>query len=200
MIEEDIVKIFIGISKYNSYLEKLNKKHRVVAAKQEAGLTDLEMVVIHSYTDVLSDEVNKYLRDGKHRPQYTKEQLDTYANVLSRAIKKLPIKDGESRVRRDVWLDPNLLEAFKKNINKKIKFEAFTSSTQHDHKVVDGKVNCRMEIKSLSGRDISIFSFYDRKEKEVLFDMDTVFVIKCVKVDPIQQMITVVILDEGMEE
>lgn len=201
MNEEDIIKIFIGIQKYSTYLQNLKKKQKIVEAQNEAGLTDLEMVVIHSYTDVFFDEINKYLREGKFRKQYTKVQLDNYSTVLSRAISKLPIKAGEIRLRRDVWFSPEMIENLKKNINKKIRFNAFTSTTQHKHTVMDGKnLNCRMEIKSASGRDISVFSFYGRKELEVLFDMDTEFMVKSVDIDPIKNTVTVVFLDESVEE
>ncbi|WP_224963842.1 ADP-ribosyltransferase [Acinetobacter guillouiae] len=201
MNEDDLVKIFIGITRYSTYLQNLKKKQKVLEAQNDAGLTDLEMVVIHSYTDVFFDEINKYLREGKFRSPYTQEQLDNYSNVLSRAIKKLPIKDGEVRLRRDIWLSPEMIESLRNNIDKKIKFSAFTSTTQHKHSVMESrKLNCRMEIKSASGRDISVFSFYSRVEQEVLFDMDTIFVVKSVDIDPFKNTVTVVILDENVEE
>lgn len=60
--------------------------------------------------------------------------------------------------------------------------------------------NCRMELQSLSGRDISAFSFYGRKEQEVIFDVNTKFVIKSVEVDEVKKTVTVILLDEILEE
>jgi hypothetical protein len=157
------------------------------------------MVAIHAYTDIYYDEVNKYLRQESFKSKYSSEQFQAFANLLSKALAKFPPTMG--RMRRDVWFSDDMLDQFKARIGKKIKFSAFTSSTQLTRKVMEGNsFNCRMELQSLSGRDISAFSFYGRKEQEVIFDVNTKFVIKSVEVDEVKKTVTVILLDEILEE
>ena len=199
MDEEDLVKLFLEESRIERYLQKLKKNAAVVQKQQELGLTDLEMVAIHAYTDIYYDEVNKYLRGISFQSKYSNEQFQAFANLLSKALLKFPPTMG--CMRRDVWFSKEILDQFKAGIGKKIKFSAFTSSTQLSRKVMEGNaVNCRMELQSLSGRDISAFSFYGRKEQEVIFDVNTKFVIKSVKVDEVKKSVTVILLDEIIEE
>mgnify|MGYP003608534970 CR=1 FL=1 len=199
MDEEDLVKLFLEESRIERYLQKLKKNAAVVQKQQELGLTDLEMVAIHAYTDIYYDEVNKYLRGISFQSKYSNEQFQAFANLLSKALLKFPPTMG--CMRRDVWFSKEILDQFKAGIGKKIKFSAFTSSTQLSRKVMEGNAfNCRMELQSLSGRDISAFSFYGRKEQEVIFDVNTKFVIKSVKVDEVKKSVTVILLDEIIEE
>lgn len=199
MNEEDLVKLFLEESRIERYLQQLKKKAVVVQKQEELGLTDLEMVAIHAYTDIYYDEVNKYLRQESFKSKYSSEQFQAFANLLSKALAKFPPTMG--RMRRDVWFSDDMLDQFKAGIGKKIKFSAFTSSTQLTRKVMEGNsFNCRMELQSLSGRDISAFSFYGRKEQEVIFDVNTKFVIKSVEVDEVKKTVTVILLDEILEE
>ncbi len=199
MDEEDLVKLFLEESRIERYLQKLKKNAAVVQKQQELGLTDLEMVAIHAYTDIYYDEVNKYLRGISFQSKYSNEQFQAFANLLSKALLKFPTTMG--CMGRDVWFSKEILDQFKAGIGKKIKFSAFTSSTQLSRKVMEGNAfNCRMELQSLSGRDISAFSFYGRKEQEVIFDVNTKFVIKSVKVDEVKKSVTVILLDEIIEE
>lgn len=199
MDEEDLVKLFLEESRIERYLQKLKKNAAVVQKQQELGLTDLEMVAIHAYTDIYYDEVNKYLRGISFQSKYSNEQFQAFANLLSKALLKFPPTMG--CMRRDVWFSKEILDQFKAGIGKKIKFSAFTSSTQLSRKVMEGNAfNCRMELQSLSGRNISAFSFYGRKEQEVIFDVNTKFVIKSVKVDEVKKSVTVILLDEIIEE
>lgn len=198
MNEEDLVKLFLEESRIERYLQRLKKKAAVVQKQEELGLTDLEMVVIHAYTDIYYDEVNKYLRGKSFQSKYNTDQFQAFANILSKALSKFPPTKG--CMRRDVWFPKDVLDQFEAGIGKKIKFSAFTSTTQLTRKVMDGNsFNCRMELQSLSGKNISAFSFYGRKEEEVIFDVNTKFVIKSVKVDEVKKTVTVILLDEISE-
>ncbi|PTV44542.1 hypothetical protein DBL02_12715 [Acinetobacter oleivorans] len=199
MGEEELVLLFLGQSRIELYLTRLKKKAATVDKQMELDLTDLEIAVICAYTDIYYDEVNKYLRGESFKSKHTNEQFQAFTNLLSRALSKFPTVMG--RMRRDVWFSQETLNRFRAGIGKTIKFSAFTSSTKLSRKVMEGKgYNCRMDLNSLSGRDISAFSYYGREEQEVIFDVDTKFVIKSVEVDELKKTVTVILLDEIIEE
>lgn len=119
MNEEDLVKLFLEESRIERYLQQLKKKAVVVQKQEELGLTDLEMVAIHAYTDIYYDEVNKYLRQESFKSKYSSEQFQAFANLLSKALAKFPPTMG--RMRRDVWFSDDMLDQFKAGIGKKIR-------------------------------------------------------------------------------
>lgn len=196
--QEEFLIDFLGGAKFHAYLKILKLNQKCCMEQSNYGLTDAEIVALRAYTDNSYYELNQVLRRNLSKFDNEKiEKLKEFGNVISSGLAKIPTTSGI--MRRDINLSQEMLSLFSSRIGKRVQFTAFTSSCNTLRKVMDGKFNCRMELISRAGKSVANFSEYGKKENEVLFNKDTVFVIKSVRQDSKQNGVTVIELEEATE-
>ena len=170
-MEESKLKLILGSAVYNQARQAL------AVRKIDSPLTEAEQVVLYAWTldtgnDALFRKINNSLRTGEGI-----DELEPMIALMSSALDKLPNYEG--KVYRAIKRG-DFSGKFPKFDNNHVPFnyvmyKGFTGTSKNIEGTLRG--NIRLNIKSLTGKDISAFSRIPA-QKEILFLPDSVFYIE----------------------
>ena len=170
-MEESKLKLILGSAVYNQARQAL------AVRKIDSPLTEAEQVALYAWTldtgnDALFRKINNSLRTGEGI-----DELEPMIALMSSALDKLPNYEG--KVYRAIKRG-DFSGKFPKFDNNHVPFnyvmyKGFTGTSKNIEGTLRG--NIRLNIKSLTGKDISAFSRIPA-QKEILFLPDSVFYIE----------------------
>lgn len=166
---EEYIKAYEQVKPDNEPVKQLSAKRKKFFEQQRVinNLTEDEAHAIYSYT------VRLYYVNQDLRKDHPSESALVFAKVLDQGLNKLPKYKGV--VYRNIWPFAGYKERYKKGAL--VTEKAFTSTSQAfgDGPMMSPKEPIRFIIESLSGRNISAFSAYWKRETEILFKTNTNF-------------------------
>jgi SPP1 gp7 family putative phage head morphogenesis protein len=167
---EKAVDAFLKLQEIENITSRLRNKELA----QSLGLTEAEHSMIHTYTAIGYNDINRLLHGTlpDWKLEESGEIIKNAAEVLSQALAKLPSKKGVS-VRRVKLPDAVLAEY---QIGETVTNKAFASATFGD-KDVFGTMPVRLKIFGKTGKRIDYFSVAEG-ELEILFDKGVRFKVK----------------------
>lgn len=158
---------WLGEDNYQRIAGELDKP-RVKQAAEKYGLNQAEQAAIWQYSKSGYEDLNDRLRGKTVKNPLA---VSSSADVLRGALDKLPNHVGT--VYRRTTLPKSILE--KHQIGDVVNYNEFTS-TSYGGDVFDGEH--RLIIKSKSGKNITDLSYFDKKEREVLFNSPSEFYVQ----------------------
>lgn len=164
--QQTLVK-WIGEDSYQRVVGELDKP-RVKQAAEKYGLNQAEQVAIWQYSKTGFNDLNNHLRGKTVKNPLA---VSASADVLRDALDKLPSYVGT--VYRRTTIPKRILE--KHQIGDVVNYNEFTS-TSHGGEVFSGEH--RIIIKSKSGKNITDLSYFEKTEREVLFNSPSEFYVQ----------------------